>query len=75
MLRISPCMPDDWDTYAVRYRFGDTLYRIKVLRGPPEGGPAGIRTALDGIDLGDAGIPLADDHHEHFVEVTLPATR
>jgi cellobiose phosphorylase len=70
-LRIAPCMPDEWDSYALRYRFGETLYHITVQRGPSEAGIAGIRTTLDGAQCGDEGIPLADDHREHVVEVTV----
>jgi cyclic beta-1,2-glucan synthetase len=70
-LHITPCMPDEWDTYALRYRFGETMYRITVSRRQPEAGVTGLRTTLDGIDLGSSGIALADDRREHVVEVTV----
>jgi cyclic beta-1,2-glucan synthetase len=70
-LYITPCMPDEWDTYALRYRFGETMYRITVSRGQPQAGVTGLRTTLDGIDLGSSGIALADDRREHVVEVTV----
>jgi cellobiose phosphorylase len=74
MLHIAPCMPDAWDTYAMRYRFGETLYDIRVSRESAGADVTGVRTTLDGVLLGDTGIPLADDRREHVVEVTVPRT-
>ena len=72
-LRIAPCMRDDWQDFTLRYRFGETHYHIKVLRVRSATGTAGIRAILDGVDLGDAGIPLVDDHLEHAIEVRVSA--
>jgi cellobiose phosphorylase len=74
-LHFAPCMRDDWDAYALHYRFGETPYHINVQRKPPTAGTAGVRATLDGIEVGDDGIPLVDDHREHLVEVTVPASR
>lgn len=30
MLTVNPCIPKDWKEYSIRYRFGNSLYRIKV---------------------------------------------
>ena len=68
-------MRDDWEGYAMHYRFGDTPYHIRVQRTPSPGGTAEVRTALDGIDVGDDGIVLVDDQREHFVTVTVPEAR
>ncbi len=68
-LHFAPCMRDDWEAFALRYLFGDTQYHIKVLRKASTTGTAGVRATLDGIDLGEDGIPLVDDHREHVVEV------
>jgi cyclic beta-1,2-glucan synthetase len=74
-LHFVPCMRDDWEGYALHYRFGDTPYHIRVQRTPTPGGTAGVRTALDGIDVGDDGILLVDDRREHLVDVTVPGGR
>jgi cellobiose phosphorylase len=74
-LHIAPCMPDGWDSYSLSYRFGDTLYRISVMRDRTEGGADGFRSTLDGTDVGDAGIPLIDDRREHLVHVTVAGAR
>ncbi len=31
-LMIKPCMPDDWKTFKLHYRYRETTYRITVLR-------------------------------------------
>ena len=74
-LHVAPCMRDDWEAYSLRYRFGDTPYHISVQRKAFATATAGVRMALDGIDVGDDGIALVDDHREHFVEVTVPGSR
>jgi cellobiose phosphorylase len=30
-LSFSPCIPKDWKEYSIRYKFGNSLYNIKVL--------------------------------------------
>jgi cellobiose phosphorylase len=74
-LFIFPHMRDDWDSFTLVYRFGDTPYRVQVIRDPTETGAQEIRCTLDGTDVGDAGIALIDDGGEHRVEVRVAGTR
>lgn len=30
MLTVNPCIPKDWKEYSIKFRFGDSLYKIKV---------------------------------------------
>ena len=57
-LRLAPCLPASWPGFKLRYRYGDTIYHIAVVRAQSGGG--GQR---------DHVIPLIDDRGEHFVEV------
>jgi cyclic beta-1,2-glucan synthetase len=69
-LRIAPCVPADWDSYKIHYRYRDTVYHITVRRvGEPSGQV--IRVKVDGAERPDTRIPLVDDRREHFVEVDL----
>ncbi len=70
-LYIKPCIPADWKTYTINYRFGDTQYRIKVIQTVMSDVETSIKITLDNIDVGDQGIPLVDDHHEHAVTVLV----
>jgi cyclic beta-1,2-glucan synthetase len=70
-LRIDPCIPRHWERFAIRYRHGSSLYRIRVEN--PKGVCRGVsRVQLDGAPLaGDALIPLCDDGREHEALVVL----
>ncbi len=67
-LRVRPCLPVDWASYKVHYRYRETVYHITV-RQTGDGGAAG--TIVDGVERPDGAIPLADDRQEHSVEVTV----
>ena len=69
-LQIEPCMPEEWKTYSLSYRYLNTVYRVVVVRTSLEGAP-GIRTSLDGVELENGRIPLVDDQREHLVEVRV----
>jgi cellobiose phosphorylase len=68
-LTLTPCMPDDWTTFRLNYRYRDTMYRIAVTR-------AGANQAIgsvtvDGVVQADGAIALADDKREHAVEIVV----
>jgi len=69
-LHIRPCMPEDWKTFSISYRFSDTVYRIAIVRTSAPG-TAAIETMLDGALLSESGIPLVDDQREHIVQVRI----
>lgn len=31
MLTVNPCIPKDWKEYSIRFRFGESLYKIRVI--------------------------------------------
>src|SRR5687767_15216801 len=37
-LRLAPCLPAAWPGVALRYRYGDTVYRIDVRHAAPDEG-------------------------------------
>jgi cellobiose phosphorylase len=78
-LFVRPAVPADWKSYAVRYRFGRSLYRITVQLTDRDGGEAvDHRVTIDGqpIEQTDGvAIPLVDDGLEHEVIVGVPPIR
>jgi cyclic beta-1,2-glucan synthetase len=70
-LRIAPCIPADWDSYKIHYRYRDTVYHITIRRCGEQARAA--RMTVDGAERPDARIPLIDDGREHTVELTLGA--
>jgi cyclic beta-1,2-glucan synthetase len=76
-LRIAPCIPADWESYKIHYRYRETVYHITV-RHVGEGSNKVVRITVDGaVVVGTGGeqpqgrIPLVDDRREHYVEVDL----
>ena len=70
-LRITPCIPEDWKAFSLRYRYCDTTYQIAVLQTPAAEGTTTSTITLDGIAQIDSAIPLIDDHQKHVVEVRI----
>jgi len=78
-LEIKPHIPKDWNEYQINYRFGKTLYHIRVQnqqeakreadkRSTPHSGSVD-RVTLDGKALPAGVIPLSDDGGIHEVLV------
>ncbi|HUH02957.1 MAG TPA: hypothetical protein VML75_13260 [Kofleriaceae bacterium] len=75
-LHMTPCVPEDWDTYSLDYRYGETVYHIAVVQTEAAAGEASAsRTTLDGVAQGDRGVALVDDQQEHAVEVRIHRAR
>jgi cellobiose phosphorylase len=74
-LRIAPCLPPDWETFKVHYRYRETVYHIGVLQ--THAGNGEMSVIVDGVKQPDKVIPLVDDHKEHMVQVVIqiPGTR
>lgn len=69
-LRIDPCIPHDWQSYAITYRHGGATYHIRVEN--PDSVSRGVRqVTVDGQQLPDGVIPLQDDGASHDVRVRL----
>ncbi|MEZ0271606.1 MAG: glucoamylase family protein [Methylophilaceae bacterium] len=79
-LRIAPCIPADWSSYKIQYRYRETLYRITVKHNSNQPKDT-LRVTVDGVVIegggtNDAGrphatIPLVDDRREHRVEIDI----
>jgi cyclic beta-1,2-glucan synthetase len=63
-LHINPCVPEDWPSYTINYRFGDTVYRIVIRQQPGQ-----QELTLDGVLLATDYVELVDDRQEHLVEL------
>jgi len=68
-LRFAPCIPADWKSFTVHYRYRETVYHIAVLQTP--GGKGETSVTVDGVERHDKAIPLVDDRQEHSVEVRV----
>ncbi len=68
-LRFNPCMPADWDTFTLHYRFRKTLYHITVKR--TRSVDTATSVTVDGVRQLDGVIPLVDDAQEHTVAIAV----
>jgi cellobiose phosphorylase len=69
-LSFAPCLPADWETFKVHYRYRETIYHITVLQ--TRTGKGGTHVIVDSVERDDQAIPLVDDLQEHSVEVRIP---
>jgi cyclic beta-1,2-glucan synthetase len=71
ILSIDPCIPRNWPSYSIIFRYHSATYQIQVDN--PSGISRGVASIIvDGAALIDhANIPLADDGAQHRVLVVL----
>ena len=68
-LHLKPCLPADWETFKIHYRYRETIYHITIIQ--IHDSNRDIRIIADGVELHDEAIPLIDDRKEHSVEVRI----
>ncbi len=68
-LYIEPCLPADWETYKVLYRYRETIYNITVLQ--INSGDVDLSVTVDGVKNYNKFISLVDDRQAHSVEVRI----
>ncbi|MEO6901683.1 MAG: glucoamylase family protein [Bacteroidia bacterium] len=66
-LHIVPCIPTDWDSFKVDYRYKNTMYKIKVIQQET----VLFYMTVDGNNQPDNQVKLVDDGVVHHVLVTI----
>ncbi len=67
-LSFFPCLPNEWRSFKLHYRYRDTFYHITIEN---NGGGEVTRATLDGVEQTDIAIHLVDDRQEHFANVQI----
>jgi cellobiose phosphorylase len=67
-LSFTPCLPPDWQSFSLSYRYRETTYEITVRQG---GAAGGTRVVVDGVEQHEASIRLIDDRQPHKAEVEI----
>jgi cellobiose phosphorylase len=72
-LSFMPCLPPDWEEYALRYRYRETFYDVVVRRADSQSNEEldTLSVRLDGIAQAAPFILLNDDRLPHQVDVQL----
>ena len=68
ILRIEPCVPAEWKSFTVHYRYEQTTYHITVEQ---SGGNSEAGIIVDGNSQVDNSIHLLNDHNEHIVQLSI----
>ncbi|MBF0217134.1 MAG: cyclic beta 1-2 glucan synthetase [Candidatus Omnitrophica bacterium] len=68
-LWFKPCLAADWKSFAVHYRYRETIHHINFRRTGP--GQEVKRVEVDGSDQEDMIVHLIDDRREHTAFVEL----
>lgn len=70
ILTLTPCISKDWKEYSIRYKFGKSIYNIKVKNS--EGKNTGVREMwLNGNKQDDLQIKLIDDGNINEIDVIM----
>jgi cyclic beta-1,2-glucan synthetase len=72
-LVIKPCLPAAWDECSIAYRFGETVYQIKIQQRQVAGEAGASTILLDGVglDVDEQGVLLVDDQRLHEIGVVI----
>lgn len=69
-LELKPCISKDWKKYEIKYKYGDSIYNIKVSN--PNGKNTGVeKMKLDGVDIPEKKIQLNDKGGIYKIEVEM----
>ncbi|MDD4981965.1 MAG: glucoamylase family protein [Candidatus Omnitrophica bacterium] len=66
---FEPCLPLDWPSWKLHYRYRETFYHITFVRLGSSDRVTSIK--LDGVAQEDMAILLIDDRIDHSVEVNI----
>nr|WP_104009716.1 glucoamylase family protein [Nitrosospira multiformis] len=72
-LHFNPCLPQDWTSFTVKYRYGETVYPISVNQADID--PDEEVVIADGTEQRELTLSLVDDRAPHNVEVRVSRSR
>ena len=71
-LNFSPCVPEEWESFKIRYRYMSTTYHIEVIQKKSVGK---MQILLDEKEQKTSVITLEDDGRDHNVRITSYTSR
>jgi len=69
LLCIVPCIPKDWKSFKIHYRYHDTPYENTVLQTLASEGHG---VSVGGVATSGPAVTMVDEHRAHTVEVRIP---
>ncbi len=67
LLRFNPCLPPEWESVKLTYRFKETMYNINISQ--EQNGIENVMIILDNVEQRDDALTLEDDGKMHEVRV------
>jgi cellobiose phosphorylase len=67
-LSFTPCVPEEWRTFQIHYRYLNTTYYIDVTQ---RDGTDSRTVIVDGVKQEDNMITLTDDWVDHNIQIIL----
>ena len=68
ILKFTPCIPHEWESFKIHYRYANTTYHIVVIQIT---GEKEMIVTVDGSEQKDNLVLLADDGVQHQVQVLI----
>ncbi len=68
-LRFKPCLPEEWNSLKIKYKFKDTTYDIEIMQ--LQNGTEGMTITVDGVKVENGIVLLDDDWQGHEVKVMM----
>ncbi len=70
ILYINPCIPSEWESYRVSYKYKESTYNINIYN--PEHKSTGIKTVYNNNNaVGTNEIQLINDGEEHSIDLII----
>ena len=67
ILKIEPCIPNNWNEYSIKYKYGNSIYNIKIIRKNMQE----KKVYLDGKELESNEISLNGNGGVYGIEVKI----
>jgi cellobiose phosphorylase len=64
-LQFKPCIPEEWKSYKIHYRYRETVYHITMIHASVPG----INITVDNAAVKGNTVTLIDDRRDHYVDV------
>ncbi len=68
-LYFEPCLPSEWSSWKIHYRYRETFYHVTFLRSGAS--DRVVSVVVDGVEQEEKAIRLVDDRIEHSAEVKI----
>ena len=69
ILHFAPCIPEEWPSLKIHYRYKETMYHISFVRSTSNNNVTNV--LVDGIEQTNKNVLLINDGLQHEVEVRL----